>query len=355
MTSISTGAPFCIGNVAIRNGGDHVFIIAEAGVNHNGDLQLAKRLIRVAAEAGADAVKFQMFDPDEITTSDGAKAAYQKEYVGDFQSQRQMLRSLALKDSDFAELSRFAHDARIEFLVTPFDARSARFLLSLGVAAIKIGSGEITNLPFLRAVAELHVPVILSTGMSTLGEVEEALRIFQSAGSPTALLHCVSSYPTPSQEVNLRAMDTMLSAFGVPVGFSDHTAGQEIAFAAAARGAAIIEKHFTVDRNLPGPDQKASLEPSELRQLVQGVRRITAALGTGYKMRQLCEEDAAKVSRRSIVLLKAKRAGERIALEDLAIRRPGFGIAPKYLEMVVGRRMGKAVATDTVLTWDLLE
>src|SRR3989344_5334876 len=289
---------FCLMSFLLPGNG--VYIIAEAGVNHDGNKEQARRLIDIAAEGGADAVKFQLFDADELASADAPLALYQKR-SGE-ESQRAMLRRLSLPLEDYRALKAYAEKKDLDFITTPFDAESAHFLADLGVKAIKIPSGEITNIPFLREVASLQIFTIISTGMSTLAEVRDAVVPFDEQQTPYALLHCVSAYPAPVDQVNLAAMETMRAAFRVPIGYSDHTEGIEVALAAAALGADILEKHFTLDRSLPGPDHAASLEPAALHALVKGVRLVEQSLGTPEKRCQPCEEDTRRVVRRSLVV-----------------------------------------------------
>lgn len=331
------------------------FIIAEAGVNHNGDLRLAMDLIDIAADAGADAVKFQTFIADRLVTRDAPKAAYQAETTGDGESQYEMLRRLELSAQDHRALIERCRERGILFLSTPFDEQAADLLDSLGVGAFKTPSGELTNLPYLRHIAAKGKPMIVSTGMATLGEVEEAVdAISQNGCHQVALLHCVSSYPADPAAINLRAMATLKQAFSVPVGYSDHTSGLEIAFASVALGAAVIEKHFTIDRGMPGPDHRASLEPDELAGLVRGIRAVELALGNGRKYPTISEADTAQVARKSLVLARDISSGEAIAKDDIVIMRPGTGIAPKYREQVIGRSARYAMTAGTVLTWNAL-
>jgi N-acetylneuraminate synthase len=313
---------------------------------------LARRLVDVAAAAGADAVKFQTFDSRALVSRAAPKAAYQVETTGGEQSQLEMLRALELDAAELAALA--AHCARrgILFFSTPFDEASADALEALGVPLFKIASGEITNVPLLRHIAAKRRPVILSTGMATLGEVETALGALRAAGDPpVALLHCLSAYPAPVAEMNLRAMDTLRERFGCPVGLSDHTLGLPIALAAVARGARILEKHVTLDKTLPGPDHRASLDPDELSALVAGVRAIEAALGDGVKRPMPSELDTMRVARRSLVAARPLKIGERLTAEAVAVKRPGTGIPPTELERVLGRRLLRAVEADEVLEW----
>jgi N-acetylneuraminate synthase/N,N'-diacetyllegionaminate synthase len=336
--------------------GASCLVIAEAGVNHNGDLALAHRLVDIAAEAGADAVKFQTFRTDRLVTADAPKAAYQEVATGGDESQRDMLRRLELSAEAHGELA--AHCARRDllFLSTPFEEESADFLERLGVPAFKVPSGELTNLPFLRHLATKGRPLIVSTGMATLEEVGAAVDAVRNAGAPPlALLHCVSAYPAVAADSNLRAMDTLARTFGVPVGWSDHTLGIEVALAAVALGAAILEKHFTLDRTLPGPDHRASLEPGELAALVTQVRRVESALGDGRKVPTAAETDTARVARKSLVAARDLAPGTRLGPDDVAVRRPGTGISPAHLDQVLGRRLVRAVPVGGLLAIDMFE
>jgi N,N'-diacetyllegionaminate synthase len=331
------------------------FIIAEAGVNHNGDLNLAKQLIDVAADAGADAVKFQTFHADNIVTRTAEKAEYQKSTTSSDESQYDMIRKLELPDDAFRELSAYANAKGIIFLSTPFDERSVDLLDDIGVPAFKIPSGEITNFPLLKKVAEKHRPIILSTGMATLGEVEEAFQYLKENGSEDiVLLHCTTSYPAPIESVNLRAMNTLRCAFQVPVGYSDHTEGITIPIAAVAMGARVIEKHFTIDRTLPGPDHQASLEPQELQAMVISIRDVECALGNGIKIPSCIEEKNSINIRKSIVAVRSIKKGSILNADDLGIRRPGTGINPKYLYYIIGKRVNTDISQEEVLYWNQL-
>lgn len=332
-----------------------VFVIAEAGVNHNGDLDTALRLVDAAAEAGANAVKFQTFSTDRLVTRQAPKAAYQRQTTDGRESQYQMLKRLELSFSDHERLLAHAWSCDIMFLSTPFDCASADLLFELDVPAIKIGSGELTNLPLLEYVARQAKPIILSTGMAYLGEVEEAVHCVQSrSDAPLILLHCVSNYPAEESDVNLRAMLTMRQAFGLPVGYSDHTVGISISIAAAALGACVVEKHFTLDRSLPGPDHAASLEPDEIRAMVQAIRNVERALGDGIKRPSVSELDTARVARKSIVSQVDIPAGTTIDAGMLAIKRPGTGIPPRELKRVIGRTAQVAIPADTVINWEMV-
>ncbi len=345
---------FTIGSTAV--GPSHpVYIIAEAGVNHNGDLALAHRLVEAAAHAGANAVKFQTFKAERLVTPQAAKAAYQKETTGIGESQLEMIERLELPFEAFRELEADCQRRGILFLSTPFDEESADFLEQLRVVAFKVGSGEITNLPFLAHLARKGRPLIVSTGMATLGEVETAIHTIRTAGNPPlALLHCVSNYPAEPADANLRAMHTLSAAFGTPVGFSDHTLGLTVPLAAVALGACIIEKHFTLDRTMPGPDHRASLEPAQLQALVRGIREVQAALGHGRKEPALGEASTAVAARKSLVAASEIPAGTVLTEAHIDIRRPGNGLPPAWRPMLVGRTTRVAIAAGALFTWDML-
>jgi N-acetylneuraminate synthase len=328
-------------------------IIAEVGVNHNGDLGRALELVDRSAAAGADAVKFQTFRADALVHRDAPKAEYQIAATGAAESQYDMLRKLELSEDAHRKLASRCAERRIEFLSTPFDEDSADLLGRIGVARYKVGSGEITNLFLLRHVAAKRRPVILSTGMSTVDEVDAAVKVLRTGGSgDVTLLHCVSDYPTRPEDVNLRVMGTLRNRFGVPVGLSDHTTGIAVSLAAAALGAAVIEKHVTLDRGLPGPDHRASLEPGELAELVKGVRQIEVALGSPEKTLTAGERSTVKVARRSLVAAQALAAGAVVERRHLAAKRPGTGISPMDVDKVVGRTLKRDVEKDAILAWD---
>jgi N-acetylneuraminate synthase len=333
----------------------HVFIIAEAGVNHNGSVDLALKLIDSAKASGADAVKFQTFRADQLATRSAHKAAYQERTTTTTESQFEMLQRLELDVDDHRRLIDYCRKVGIQFLSSPFDEQSADLLAEMDLPLYKIPSGEITNLQFLDHVARKGRPIILSTGMSTLGEIEEAVTVLRTAGNNRlTLLHCVTEYPAPYAEVNLRAMHTLRVAFGLPVGYSDHTPGYEISIAAVALGAEVIEKHFTVDRSLPGPDHAASLEPDELEQMVTAIRHVEVALGDGIKRPAQCELPNISVARKSVVASRSLIAGQRLTAEDLDIKRPGNGIAPRLKPMLIGRTLSAGLEKDEVLRWDHL-
>jgi N,N'-diacetyllegionaminate synthase len=324
-------------------------LIAEAGVNHNGDPAMARQLIEVAARAGADLVKFQTFEADRLATPLAVKAAYQARNTGTLESQHSMLRRLQISRQMHEDLISHCGACGIGFFSTGFDTESVDLLAQLGLDRFKIPSGEITNLPFLRHVGRYGKPVILSTGMANLGEIEAALDALEQSGTDRdhiTVLHCTTEYPAPMIEVNLRAMLTIRDAFGVAVGYSDHTLGIEVAIAAVALGATVIEKHFTLDRSLPGPDHQASLEPAELAAMVTAIRHIEQALGDGIKRPSAGEAQNKPIARKSIVAACSIRAGEPFSAANLAIKRPGTGLSPMRWDEVVGRRAPRDFAPD---------
>jgi len=336
--------------------GEPCFIIAEAGVNHNGDIGMALQLIEAAAEAGADAVKFQTFKAEEVISAGAPKAAYQIQNTGVADSQLEMVKRLEFPPAVFRQLAEHCARRGIMFLSTPFDFGSVDLLEEIGIPAFKIASGEITNFPLLARIAKTGKPVILSTGMSTLDEVETALSSIYDAGArDVILLHCTSNYPASPASVNLRAMETMSTRFGIPVGFSDHTEGIAIPLAAVALGACVIEKHFTLDRSLPGPDHRASIEVGELSEMVKSIRRVEQALGSGVKQPAAEELSTAAVARRSLVAKDDLERGVLITEEMIAIRRPGTGLPPAMLSTVVGRRVKAPIAAGTLLSLDMVE
>lgn len=329
-----------------------VRIIAEAGVNHNGDLALARQLIDVAAEAGADMVKFQTFSADRLVATHAPKADYQIQTTNAGETQHAMIRRLELTRDMHEALIAHCRSREIGFFSTGFDPKSIDLLADLGLDCFKIPSGEITNLPYLRHVGRYGKPVILSTGMATLDEVATAIEVLERAGTPRdriTVLHCNTEYPTPMADVNLRAMLTMRDVFGVAVGYSDHTLGIEIPIAAVALGATVIEKHFTLDRNLSGPDHKASLEPAELRAMVAAIRNIEQALGDGIKRPSPSEAKNRPVARRSLVAAREIRAGETFSESNLAVKRPGTGLSPMRWDEVLGHRAPRDFAPDELI------
>ncbi|MDX9861960.1 MAG: N-acetylneuraminate synthase [Rhodospirillales bacterium] len=349
-----------VGRIAIADRlvgvGAPCLIIAEAGVNHNGQPALAHALIDAAAAAKADAVKFQTFRADRLAVTSAPKAAYQKRNGPAGESQLEMLRRLELPDDVVRELAVHCRAKGILFLSSPFDEESADFLDALGMPAFKVPSGELTNSPFLRHLAEKGKPLIVSTGMADMSEVEAAVGVIRAADAPPfALLHCVSNYPADPADCNLHAIGALERAFGVPAGWSDHTTGIDIAVAAVALGAAILEKHFTTDRALPGPDHRASLEPGELADMVRAVRRVESALGTGIKRPAASEANTASVARKSLVAVRDLAAGTVISATDLAARRPGTGLPPSRQGELLGRRLKINVAVGDLLTPEMLE
>lgn len=338
-----------------------VFIIAEAGVNHNGSLEICKKLIDVSVKAGADAVKFQTFKAGKLVTTNAEKARYQIENAGTNESQIEMLRQLELSPNAHKDLFAYCRQKNISFLSTPFDEESADMLDDLGMEIFKISSGEITNKPLIQYIASKKKPIILSTGMSYLGEVENAISWIDEIWNTLdkkpqlSILHCVSSYPARIEDVNLRAIKTMEMAFGLPVGYSDHTMGTEIAMAAVAMGGKVIEKHFTLDRDMEGPDHKASLEPEELGAMVTAIRNVEKAMGDGVKKPTKSENDLKKIVRRSLVTAKEIKAGEIISPNDILIKRPGTGIPAEFKDKVVGMKSGSDISVDSVIKWEDLK
>lgn len=344
---MSLGDLFATGHTA-----SPVSIVAEAGVNHNGDLGLALALVDEAAGAGADAVKFQAFVPSRMAIRGAAKAAYQQSSGPCDEDQFEMLARLQLSPGDFRVLQRKAKERGLLFLASVFDEESAAALHDLGVTVFKIPSGELTNLPLIRAVASYQKPTIVSTGMATLGEVEEAIDAARQAGNEQlVLLHCVSSYPAPDEALNLRALRTLREAFALPVGFSDHSQGTEAAVAAVALGAAVIEKHLTLDKNLAGPDHRASLAPAEFRRLVESVRRVEKALGSGRKTVTAAEQELRTIARKSIVAGVEIRKDTVITREMVELKRPATGLAPSFLPSVLGRRAARDISADENISW----
>jgi len=327
-------------------------IIAEAGVNHNGDINLAKQLVDAAVEAGADLVKFQTFNANRLVTRNAKKADYQNQTTDGQESQYEMLRQLELSTEMHDELISYCAIRDIGFFSTGFDIESIDLLMSLGQDCIKIPSGEITNLPYLRHIGGLGKAVIFSTGMATLGEIEAAIEVLEQAGtlrSKITVLHCTTEYPTPMAEVNLSAMQNIHSAFGVSVGYSDHTSGIEVAIAAVALGASVIEKHFTLDRNLPGPDHKASLEPKELKAMVAAIRNIEVALGDGLKRITPSETKNKPIARKSLVAMQDIIKGEVFTEKNLTTKRPGTGISPMRWDEVIGRKAHRNFSEDELI------
>ena len=331
---------------------NQVFIIAEAGVNHNGSVKLAKQLIDVASEAGVDAVKFQTFKTENLLSKNAQKADYQKETTDKKESQFDMIKKLELDTDTHNELIAYCKTKSIMFLSTPFDHDSIELLNDLGLEIFKIPSGEITNLPYLRHIGKLGKKVILSTGMADIGEIEDALDILVEAGTKKediTVLHANTMYPTPMEDVNLKAMVTIGNTFDIAYGYSDHTLGIEVDIAAVAMGASIIEKHFTLDKMMEGPDHKASLEPDELIAMVKAIRNIELALGSSVKKPSASEQPNMAIARKSIVAKRAIKVGEVFTEDNLAIKRPGTGINPMQWDTIVGTTAQKDYNEDDLL------
>lgn len=336
--------------------GPRVFVIAEAGVNHNGDIRLAKKLVDAAVAAGADAVKFQTFRAEMLATALAPKAAYQCSAGGAGETQCGMLKRLELSYEQFSDLKTYCDSQGILFLSTPFDEESVDFLFKLGVPFFKVPSGELTNSALLERMAGKKLPVILSTGMSGMDDIAQALAVLdQHACRQVLLLQCVSHYPAAYRDVNLRAMQTIRERFGLPVGLSDHSLGIEVPIAAAAIGARVVEKHFTLDKAQPGPDHQASLDPSELKAMVSAIRNIELAMGDGVKRVAECEEDVRRVARRSLVAARDVHAGEMLQAKDICFKRPGTGMPPAALAGIIGKRAVTGIVRDTVITGEMLE
>lgn len=336
--------------------GNKVFIIAEAGVNHNGDINLAKKMVDKAKEAGVDAVKFQTFKSEKLVTQTAKMAEYQKNNIGKEESQFEMLKKLELSFDGFAELKSYCEEKGILFLSTPFDIESAIFLDSIGIEAFKIGSGDLTNIPLLDKVAKFNKPMILSCGMSNMGEIEDAINVVKINGNnEIAMLHCTSNYPAPIESINLNAMKTIENAFKVIIGYSDHTEGITIPIAAAALGAKIIEKHFTLDKNMEGPDHKASLDPEELKSMVEAIRKVELAMGNGIKECTTSEANTKEVARKSIVAGRNIKSGEILKEEDLDFKRPGNGLSPKLYKELIGKKVIKDIYKDEAINFGIMD
>ncbi|NDO48596.1 N-acetylneuraminate synthase [Lachnospiraceae bacterium MD335] len=327
-----------------------VFVIAEAGVNHNGNIEIAKKLIDAASAAGADAVKFQTFRAESLVCKTAKKAEYQLGMTDRSETQYDMLKKLELTEQMHKELMEYCAKKKIMFLSTPFDIGSVKLLSKLGMQIFKIPSGEITNLPYLREIAGHQKKVILSTGMSNMNEVKAAVDVLKENGAADIiLLHCNTQYPTPVSDVNLLAMVRMHEELGLPVGYSDHTLGIEVPIAAAALGAAVIEKHFTLNKNMEGPDHKASLEPQELKRMVEGIRKTELALGVGIKQASDSEKENRDIVRKSIVAASSIKKGEKYTEENLTVKRPGIGISPMRWDEVIGKTAGRDYETDEMI------
>ena len=329
-----------------------VVIIAEAGVNHNGDVNIAKQLIDAAAEAKADYVKFQTFQSNKVISSFAEQASYQYKNTGIKESQLEMVQKLELSKQDHQLLLDHCKKTNIKFFSTSFDLPSTRFLRKLNLGLFKIPSGEITNLPYLSLIGGYNTEIILSTGMADLGEIEQAIRVLEKNGTERnkiTLLHCTTEYPAPFEEVNLKAMNTLREAFGTEVGYSDHTEGIEVAIAATALGASVIEKHFTLDKSLHGPDHKASLDPVELKKMVYSIRLIEKSLGDGRKEPSQSEIRNKSVARKSLVAKKLIKKGDKFTRNNIAIKRPGNGISPMKIDDVLGRKAIRTFTTDEMI------
>ena len=329
-----------------------VFIIAEAGVNHNGSLKVAKKMIDVAASAGADAIKFQTFRAEALVSKFAAKASYQKKATGGDETQLEMIKKLELSQNAHKELIRYCRSKKIIFLSSPFDLESIDFLARLGLRTFKIPSGEITNLPYLRKIGALGRKIVMSTGMSTLAEVKDALNVLVRSGTKKkdiVLLHCNTEYPTPFKDVNLLAMVTMKNILDAQVGYSDHTLGVEAAIAAVALGASVIEKHFTLDKHMAGPDHRISLDPDELKYMVNALRNIEIAFGSGVKVVSPSERINKGIVRKSIVAALDIKKGKRFTKNNLAVKRPGTGITPMRWDIVLGKSAKKDFHQDELI------
>lgn len=329
-----------------------VFIIAEVGVNHNGSLEIAKQLVDVAVDCGVDAVKFQTFKTSALVTKQAKQANYQTQNTGKQESQFDMLQRLELSEADHCELLTYCQQRQIEFMSTPFDLQSVQFLNGLGVQRFKIPSGEITNYPYLKMIGGFNKQIVLSTGMANIGEVESTLNLLVESGTPKeqiTILHATTDYPTKMADVNLKAMQTLQNAFRVKVGYSDHTPGIEVATAAVAMGASMIEKHFTLDKNMEGPDHKASLEPYELKAMVSAIRNIEQAMGDGIKRPSVSEVKNMQVARKSLVAACNIKQGEVFTEQNLTVKRPGLGISPMSWNEVLGQAAQKDYQADGLI------
>lgn len=334
---------------------DKIFIIAEAGVNHNGSLELAKKLADAAKEAGADAVKFQTFKTENLTTEKAELTAYQERNIGKKESQFELLKKLELSYEDFIKVKEYCDQIGIIFFSTAHTEDALDFLDPL-VPFFKVGSGDLNNLPFLEKTAKKQKPIILSTGMSSLEEVEEAVKTIREINDKELiLLHCVTNYPCPLEEVNLKAMIVLKERFNLPVGYSDHTLGITVPIAAVAMEAKVIEKHFTVDKDLPGPDHKLSLSPAELKEMVEAIRAVEIALGSGVKTMSESEKKIKEVIRKSIIAKTDIPEGTVIKEDMLIIKRPGTGIEPKHLKEIIGKKAKTDIKKDELISWEILK
>jgi N,N'-diacetyllegionaminate synthase len=327
------------------------FIIAEAGVNHNGDFNLAKKLVDAAKKAGADAVKFQTFKAENVVTKNAKMANYQIKNIGKNESQLKMIKKFELRFEDFSNLKKYCDNKKIIFLSTPHSQDAVDFLNPI-VSAFKVGSGDLTNLPVLKKIAGKKKPIILGTGMATLGEVREAVKTIKKYGNnKIIILHCTTNYPCPIDEINLRAIMTLKKEFNLPVGYSDHTKNIFVPVMAIAMGAEVLEKHFTLNKNLPGPDHKASLEPKELKEMIYNIRQAEKILGSGVKKPTRSEKEIMKITRKSIVAKRDILEGEKINGNMLIIKRPGNGIEPKYLDRVINKKTKRDIKKDQLISW----
>lgn len=325
----------------------HTLIIAEAGVNHNGNVDLALKLCKAAKEAGADVVKFQTWKTEKIITRNVAQADYQAENTGKQESQYDMLKRLELSYDDFKRVKLYCDEIGIQFASTADEEESLDFLISIGIPFIKIGSGEITNIPYLRVMGSKKLPIIISSGMATIAEVDVALQTLKEAGaSDITLLHCTTNYPCPMDDVNLNAMLTIRDAFKLPIGYSDHTKGIEVSIAAVAMGATVIEKHFTLDKNMEGPDHLASTEPDEFKRMVDSIRNIERAMGTGEKIPTKSEKDISKVVLKRIVASKEIKEGEIFSENNISVKRNDKGVPAKYWDLIIGTKSKKDYTID---------
>lgn len=336
----------------IKQPNPKAIFIAEAGINHDGSIEVARKMIDAAATAGADYVKFQSFKAERLVTPDALTSTYIDEGSYKDESFRDLLRRLELSEDDHRDLKRYCNSKNVKFLSTAFDAESFDFLLKLGIDVVKVASGDLTNVPLLRHLASARLPMIVSTGMASVGEIEEAVNVITKEGNnKIVLMHCISWYPAEIATSNLRFMETLKKAFGFPIGYSDHTLGINVSVAARAMGAVVLEKHFTLDSKQFGPDHAASVEPDELVDLVNGIRQVEAAFGTS--VRQFCEKELSqrKVHRRSVVVKESIKAGEVFTEVNLIIKRPGTGIKPKYWDEIIGKRASRNVNPEHLLEW----
>ena len=333
-----------------------VYIIAEAGVNHNGSMENALKMIDAAKACGCDCIKFQTFRASALVTQKARKAEYQIENTHNSDSQYEMLKKLELSSGNFFELKEYCDKVGIDFMSTPFDEESVEVLEQIGTKVYKISSGDITNKQLLQYVAKKHKPMIISTGMCTLEEVQEAIGWIEQVGNTQiTILHCTSNYPTPYEDVNMKAMLTLDSQFPYPVGYSDHTKGYIIPVMAVAMGAEIIEKHFTLDKNMEGPDHKASLDVAELKEMVDSIRIVEEAMGDGIKQPAKSELSTRDVARKSIILTHAVPKGGVLTREDLGIKRPGNGLAPKYIDDLIGKKTLRKMESEELIAWEDVE